>query len=301
VATPKKPVSKKPVAEKLITEKTAPKKTVARKPAAKKKAAGSGNTWKILVAGLVIILLSPFYYGYVLKMFSSTWQWFMDTGENPHYRVYKSFNIRIPNKYQVHGIDVSYAQGKINWPKVKAMEEDSVHVSFAFIKASEGLLKVDPYFKRNWREAPKVGITCGPYHFFRSNKNGMWQARFFLQNFTLEAGDLPPVVDIETLDGAKPEAMRKELQAFLTYVEAHTRVKPLMYTTLSFYADYLAGYFDNYHLWIAHYNQDDLKVGPSNWLFWQHSDKASINGIYHTVDFDAFKGDSLAFTKLLVQ
>jgi len=283
VATPKKPV---------------PKKAPAKK---KKKSSSHKFPWKIISAALLIILLSPLYYGYVLKLFSSSWQWFRDIGDNPHYRTYKSFNIRIPNKYQVHGIDVSYAQGRINWPKVKAMEEDSVHVSFAFIKATEGLLKVDPYFKRNWREAPKAGIICGAYHFFRANKNGLWQARFFLQNATIEAGDLPPVADVETLDGATPEAMRKELQQFLTYIEAHTKVKPVIYTTLSFYADYLAGYFDDYHLWIAHYDQEDLTVGPSNWWFWQHSDKASISGIGHTVDFDAFKGDSVAFRQLLVQ
>jgi len=283
VAIPRKPVSKKTPVKK------------------RKKSSTRKFPWKIISAGLLIILLSPFYYGYVLKLFSSSWQWFRDIGENPHYRTYKSFNIRIPNKYQVHGIDVSYAQGKINWPKVKAMEEDSVHVSFAFVKATEGLLKVDPYFKRNWREAPKAGIICGAYHFFRANKNGLWQARFFLQNVTIEAGDLPPVADVETLDGTTPEAMRKELQQFLTSIEAHTKVRPVIYTTLSFYADYLAGYFDNYHLWIAHYDQQDLTVGPANWWFWQHSDKASISGIGHTVDFDAFKGDSVAFRQLLVQ
>jgi lysozyme len=62
------------------------------------------------------------------------------------------------------------------------MEDDSVRVGFAFIKATEGLMLVDSYFKRNWREAPKAGITCGAYHFFRPKKAGLWQARFFLQN-----------------------------------------------------------------------------------------------------------------------
>lgn len=251
---------------------------------------------------LLLILLSPFYYGYVLKAFTSTWQWFKDIGENPRYRTYKSFHIRIPSRYHIHGIDVSYAQGKIDWQKVRAMQEDSVHISFAFVKATEGLLIVDPYFKRNWREAPKVGITCGAYHFFRPTKNGLWQARFFLQNVNMEKGDLPPVADIERLDSTRPEAMRKELKAFLTYVEKQTKVRPIIYTNLSFYADYLAGYFDNYSLWIANYHQEDLAIDPNtNWQFWQHSDIARVNGIGHTVDFNAFRGDSLAFSKMLVK
>lgn len=252
--------------------------------------------------GFLLILLSPWYYGYILNGFTATWRWMRDIGDNPHYRTYKSFKIRIPSGYQIHGIDVSYAQGKIDWRKVRAMKEDSVKVSFAFVKATEGLLIVDSYFKRNWREAPKAGITCGAYHFFRPKKNGLWQARFFLQNVKMEKGDLPPVADIETLDGVTPQNMRKELKAFLKHVEGKTGIKPLIYTNITFYQDYLAGYFDDYPLWIAHYYQPRLKLGGStDWRFWQHSDKARVNGINHAVDFNVFKGDSLSFQALLVE
>lgn len=278
--------------------KTAPKK---KAPAKRKSTRGIKTSWKI-IAVLLLILLSPFYYGYVVKLFTSTWRWVRDIGEDPHYRTYKSFQIRIPTKYHIHGIDVSYAQGQVDWQRVKSMEEDSVHITFAFIKATEGLITVDPYFKRNWREAPKVGITCGAYHFFHPEKNGVWQARFFLQNVTVEKGDLPPVADVEKLYGAKPEAMRKELKAYLEHIYRQTGVRPIIYTGLSFYADYLAGYFDEYKLWIANYHQPDLQIDTkSNWQFWQHSDIARVNGIGHTVDFDAFRGDSLAFSKMLVR
>jgi lysozyme len=292
VAAPKKtPVAKAPVAK-------APAK---RKPPVKKKTPQRSFPWKLLV-GLLLIVLSPFYYGYVVKAFTSTIQWFKDIGENPHYRTYKSFNIRIPSKYHIHGIDVSYAQGKIDWQRVKTMQEDSVHISFAFVKATEGLITVDPYFKRNWREAPKVGITCGAYHFFRPTKNGLLQARFFLQSVNVETGDLPCVADIERLDGTSPATMRKELTDFLTYVERQTGTRPIIYTNISFYADYLAGYFDKYTLWLANYHQEDLGVDTAiKWQFWQHSDRAKVNGIGHVVDFNAFRGDSLAFSKLLVK
>jgi lysozyme len=283
-----------------------PKKTITpakarKKPIAKKKTSAPKFHWKTLAAIALLILLSPFYYGYVLKMFTSTWQWISDIGENPGYRTYKSFNIAIPAKYTIHGIDVSYAQGKIDWQKVRKMKEDSVHISFAFIKATEGLLTIDPYFKRNWREAPKAGIVCGPYHFFRANKKGLWQARFFLQNVSLEPGDLPPVVDVETLDKTSPDKMRKELKDFLKKVEGSTGVKPIIYSGLSFYRDYLSGYFDSYPLWIAHYYQQELHAGKNtNWRFWQHSDIARINGINHTVDFNSFRGDSSAFRLFLI-
>jgi lysozyme len=162
-----------------------------RSPVTRKKKKGLSWLFKLIVAGLLLVLLSPFYYGYVVGIFTGGWRWIRDIGENPNYRTYKSFNIRIPAKYSIHGIDVSYAQGNIDWQQVKAMEEDSVRISFAFIKATEGLLIVDPYFQRNWREGPKAGIICGAYHYFRPEKNGKWQARFFLQNVRVEKGDMP--------------------------------------------------------------------------------------------------------------
>lgn len=288
-------------------KRTTAKKTspVKRKPASRKRKKGQGGypylKWYIAVLAFAI-LFSPFYYGYVFKLFSSTWRWFEDLGTPASGRVYKSFGIAIPEGYSIHGIDVSYAQGKIDWQKVVAMKEDSVTVRFAFIKATEGLLTVDPYFKRNWREAAKVGMRCGAYHFFRPKKNGLWQARFFLQNVQVESGDLPPVVDIERLDGKSPEAMRKELKDYVLFIESKTGVQPIIYTGISFYNDYLRGHFDDYPLWIAHYNQPKLKVrGNANWRFWQHSETGHINGIGHTVDFDVFKGDSLSLQKMLVK
>ncbi len=313
------PPDKKPT--ELLKRATEPKKTaVPKKPAAARSTTGAAKSpvkrkkapvkkkrtfplsLKILIAGLLLILFSPLYYGYVLKLFSSTTRWIMDIGEDPNYRTYKSYAIRIPKRFSVHGIDVSSYQGKIDWKKVKSMKEDSVHITFAFIKATEGISSVDPYFQRNWREAPKAGIICGAYHYFIPRKSGLWQARFFLQTVKFEEGDLPPVIDVEDLSGQTPEKMRRELKDFVSHVEKKTKVKPIIYSGLVFYRDYLKGHFDGYPLWIAHYYQPELKMGAeTKWFFWQHSDKARITGINHVVDFNAFKGDSLAFQQMLIR
>ncbi|MNK29741.1 Lysozyme M1 precursor [compost metagenome] len=295
------PERKTPIVKKPVTRKAVVRKPAVRKPAAsKKKQTKIPVQLKIAIAALLLVLLSPLYYGYILKGFVATWRWVKDWGQDPNYRTYESFNIKIPKKYTVHGIDVSYYQGKINWPKVKSMKEDEVQISFAFIKATEGVLMVDPYFQRNWREAPKSGIICGAYHFFRPRKDGKTQAKFFLQVVNVEKGDLPPVVDIESLDGVSPLKMRAELSDFLNYVELKTKVRPIIYTGLKFYEDYLDTHFSDYPLWIAHYYQPKLRLDNSRWKFWQHSDKAKINGIGHVVDFNAFNGDSLALDKMLV-
>ena len=293
------PVKKTPVKAQAPVKTKAP---VKRKPTPKtKKKQAVSVYWRIAIAGLLLILLSPFYYGYVLRSFSATWRWIMDIGQDQNYRTYKSFNVRIPSGYTIHGIDVSSYQGKINWQKVKAMNDDGVHISFAFIKATEGVLSMDPYFQRNWREAPKAGIICGAYHFFLPQKSGLWQARFFLQTVKVEKGDLPMVVDVEQLYKTSPAKMREQLLSFVNHIENKTGVKPIIYTNISFYQDYLKGYFDDYTLWIAHYYQPVLNVSSkTNWQFWQHSDKARINGINQKVDFNIFKGDSTAFQKLLI-
>ncbi len=256
---------------------------------------------KFSIVIVLLFLLSPFYYGYVLKFAATTWHWIKHPNEDRNYRTYESYAIKIPKKYSIHGIDVSYYQGKIDWQKVKTMKDDDVQVTFAFIKATEGLMIVDPYFQRNWREAPKAGIKVGAYHFFRPKKSGIWQANFFLQNISIEKGDLPPVVDVESLDGVSPEKMRKELNAFIVQIEEKTKVKPIIYSGLKFYKTHLLGYYDDYTFWIAHYHQPKLNLESRQYKFWQHSDKARINGINHKVDFNAFNGDSLQFSEILIK
>lgn len=291
----------------MVTKKTKPpvkrKFPVTKKsPGKQRKSKGWPSQLKIIVAGTVLVLLSPFYYGYVIKAFSSTWRWIRDIGGNRHYHTYPNFNIAIPDKYKIHGIDVSYAQGNIDWQKVRAVDEDSICITFTFIKATEGILSVDPYFQRNWREAAKAGIVCGAYHYFKPSKSGIAQAKFFLQVAKTEKGDLPMVVDVEELNHVTPDKMREQLKDYLTYVEKKTKIKPIIYSGVSFYTDYLKGYFDDYHLWVANYDEPDTKLSSGKqWLIWQHSDKATVTGINHVVDFDAFYGDSTAFQQMLIR
>ncbi len=63
----------------------------------------------------------------------------------------------------VPGIDVSYWNAGIDWPKVRAAGQ-----RFTFIKASEGDGYLDPTFDDNWRGAKAAGLLRGAYHFFRA-------------------------------------------------------------------------------------------------------------------------------------
>lgn len=213
---------------------------------------------------------------------------------------YPEFGIAIPENYMIHGIDVSKYQEKIDWEEVKGMQVKHIQLGFAFIKATEGIKNKDPHFKRNWEKAKDAGVIRGAYHFFIASKDGQKQAENFINNVKTGPGDLPPVLDVEQLNGTSTLQLRNELKKWLNIVESHFGVKPIIYTNVDFYHKYLGSEFDQYPLWVAHYYQLEKPQIKRNWLFWQHSDAGRVNGIYSKVDFNVFNGDSAAFRNLLI-
>lgn len=213
---------------------------------------------------------------------------------------YPEFGIEIPGAYEIHGIDVSKYQQHIAWDLVKQMQVRDIRIGFAFIKATEGISSADSYFRRNWRNSKKAGITRGAYHFFIASKDGKSQARNFIKRVDIESGDLPPVLDVEQNNGTPANNLRQEVKAWLDAVQAHYGVQPIIYTNVDFYKTYLKGYFDDYPLWVAHYLQPHKPRISREWSFWQHSESGRVNGIVSKVDFNVFNGDSLKFRELLV-
>ena len=195
--------------------------------------------------------------------------------------------------YSVHGIDVSSYQGRIDWPEVARHG-----VRFAFIKASVGVTLRDPRFARTWRAARAAGISRGAYHYFQPNRDGQLQADLFVRTVPLTPGDLPPVLDVEAANFHDVAAMRREVARWLRLVEAHYGVRPILYSNHSFYRRYLAGHFDPYPLWLAHYEVAQPALPRSQWLIWQHSDEAHVPGIRGAVDFNVFQGNYQALLAL---
>ena len=213
---------------------------------------------------------------------------------------YPEFGIAIPESYPIHGIDVSKYQSTIAWEEVKAMKVKNIQLGFSFIKATEGIGNTDPNFKRNWKKTKDNGIVRGAYHFFIGSKDGRMQAENFIDKVKLEAGDMPPVLDAEQLNGASPSQLRAEIKKWLEIVENHYGVKPIIYTNVDFYNKSLGSEFDNYPLWVAHYYQPVQPRISRGWVFWQHSQEGRVNGIVSKVDFNVFNGDSAAFKQLLI-
>ncbi|WP_242917636.1 glycoside hydrolase family 25 protein [Pontibacter liquoris] len=267
--TPQSKLYKAPPAKRIST--AAPKRKK------KKPKGGSPLLFRVGAAALVLLVLLVLYVELFVEKRKVVW----------------------PDGYSVYGVDVSKYQKDIDWQKVRANE-----ISFAFVKATEGASLQDNLFKQNWEEARQAGILCGAYHFYRPHVAPLVQARNFISLVELQPGDLPPVLDIE-VRGRKPEAQfRKDLQVWLREVEEAYNTKPIIYTNYTFYKDYLAGHFDDYHLWIAHYKVPKLRIEKTSDLklaFWQHTDGGAIEGIEGDVDCNVFYGSMRDLKSVCVQ
>jgi lysozyme len=248
------------------------------------------SNWKIFLLSLTLALIVLF--GFVV------YDWWQE--KRAHFVRYPEFGIEIPVSYSIHGIDVSKYQDVIDWNSVRDMRVGNVRMSFAFIKATEGLGNEDSYFQRNWKKVKDAGITRGAYHFFLSTKSGKAQAENFINSVELLPGDLPPVLDIEQTYGVAPEKLRERAKEWLQTVSGYYHVVPIIYTNADFYRQYLKDDFDGYPLWIAHYLQKERPRVYRDWAFWQHSESGRINGVLTHVDFDVFNGDSTEFRRLLI-
>lgn len=204
----------------------------------------------------------------------------------------KSFGILLPSRYHVHGIDVSKHQGRIDWLRVKKMKSNGQHISFAFIKATEGITRQDKRFAYNWEQARKQGIVRGAYHFYYPSRNAGLQALNFMGQVKLLPGDLPPVVDIEHANGKGKKEIVKGLKTMLDDLETAYGQKPIIYSNVRFYETFLADNFQSYPLWIAGYFDHERFEDEFGyeWSFWQHSERGHVDGIKGMVDFNVFVG-----------
>lgn len=201
-------------------------------------------------------------------------------------------NIRVleNHKGKVIGIDVSEFQGKVDWDEVEILDE-KYPVQFVFIRATAGNDRVDRQFKKNWEGAKENKIMRGAYHYYRPNENSIEQANLFIKTVKLQKGDLPPVLDIEKLPKNQSlDSLKVGLKRWLTKVEKHYQVRPIIYSGERYYSDFLKEEFSEYLFWIANYNFYREKI-EDDWLFWQFTEKASLPGIKHRVDVNIYNGD----------
>jgi len=211
-------------------------------------------------------------------------------------------DVSYPEGYEIHGIDISHHQGRIDWQTLKDKGMiDKFPVRFVMIKATEGASQIDENFRENFYQAREYGFTRGAYHFYSIHSSAADQARFFIRQVKLENGDLPPVLDVESKPKSQSdEEFKASVLEWLDMVERHYGVKPIIYTYYKFKTRYLSDpVFDDYPYWIAHYYVDHVEYdGP--WKFWQHTDVGRLPGIKGDVDFNIYNGSFYDLRKLTI-
>ena len=190
-----------------------------------------------------------------------------------------------PDDFPLKGIDVSHHQGRIAWEDVAEAEID-----FVFIKATEGTDWVDPRGASNWRGAKAAGLRVGAYHYYLLCKTGGAQAEHFIDHVPIDAGALPPVIDLEHAQNCgldQPvEEVRAEISVMISKLRRHYGKDPVLYTTNSFYRDWLQNAFPANQIWIRDIQKYPELPDGRDWTIWQYSHRGRVAGIDGEVDLN---------------
>jgi lysozyme len=269
------------------------KTTVVRKPK-KKATVFSGKALRYSIVAFFVMLIGAVGYHYRdgLAYYFSFKSDKILREETEAKRISDVRNYQVLEKHEGKsiGLDVSEYQGKIRWTYVDTLEQ-KYPLHFVFIRATVGKDRKDRQFNKNWLGAKENKMIRGAYHYYRPNENSMEQAELFIKTVTLQKGDLPPVLDIEKLPKNQSiENLKLGLKRWLTAIESHYGVKPIIYTGERYYDDFLKEEFSDYLFWIANYNFYREEIAE-DWLFWQFTEKASVPGIKGNVDINIYNGD----------
>lgn len=244
----------------------------------------------LLAAGSSLIILLAAYF-VLIRPYSYRWK--------PCYGL-KAYDVCMPSGFQVYGIDVSHHQGTVDWDKVASSSDRDYPIRFALIKATEGGDFLDENFEINFSRAQAAGLACGAYLFYNPDSPPESQAAFYINNVSLVAGCLPPVVDIES-KGESRERLQTDLLECLEMLERHYGVKPIIYTSYKFRKHYLNNpVFDRYMLWMAQY-RSETPGDDSDWSIWQFTDRGCVEGIREYVDLNVFRGTLESFRSFLIK
>ena len=201
----------------------------------------------------------------------------------------------------VAGIDISYWNSGIDWPKVRATGQ-----RFVLVKATEGETFTDPTFDDNWIGAKSAGLLRGAYCYFHPAMDAKKQADRFINAVRAlkDDGELPPALDLEVSDSVPKDKIIARAKVWLDAVEKAFERKPFIYSSLSFleynFSELGGGppaWAKDYPLWLAWYPDHFttgmppvLPRGWFKWAVWQHSNKGRLDGINAKVDLDQFNG-----------
>ncbi len=283
-------------------------KQVKRKPTSKRRPAKKKIFFSSKMIGLLITVLILSFIGITTYHYRDALAYYfsfrskhkIENSNATKLEEARIFQVLKRHENMVYGLDVSQYQGQIEWEKAKIVE-DTFQLQFVFIRATAGKDKLDSRFHENWKNAKAADFICGAYHYYRPNENSLLQAENFIKHVRLKKGDFPPVLDIENLPKVQSmDSLKVGLKRWLTKVENHYKIKPIIYSGEKYFNDFLEDEFKGYTFWIANYNffVEDCK---DHWTFWQFTEKGSVPGINGNVDLNIYNGTPKMMNYLRIQ
>ena len=191
------------------------------------------------------------------------------------------------------GIDVSYAQGFIDWEKVAR-----AGIKFAYIRASyrgygTGRIVPDEWFERNIKGAIAAGIKVGVYFFSQAinAEEGREEADYIINQVKKYKISLPIAIDTEYVSApnARANSISKEIRteavkAFCARVYER-RYTALIYASTSWLNNQLdMSKLSIYKVWVAQYYSHVTYGGE--FQCWQYTSSGYVPGINGRVDMN---------------
>ncbi len=196
-----------------------------------------------------------------------------------------AFGPALGNIYE--GIDVSGWQGNIDYAKVA-----SSGIQVVYMKVSEGINFVDPYFEQNYENAKANGLKVGFYHYLtaRSNEAAIEQARFFVSTIAGKMPDCKLAMDFESFGNLNTQQINEIGYTFMQTVQNLSGKEVVIYSDTYNARSVFGGALTNYPLWVAQYEVEEPTPNGNweTWAGWQYSDQGEIPGIEGYVDRDKY-------------
>ena len=186
-------------------------------------------------------------------------------------------------KNLLKGIDVSYAQGVIDWKKVKA----SGLVDFAILRAGYGkeTSQIDDQFSRNYTACKQLGIPVGVYWYSYATTvdEAEQEAKVCLQTIQGKQFEYPVAFDIEEAR-CLPQADALST-TFCTALENAGYYTAIYTFKSALESNFSAAVKNRYDIFLSHTGVQQTDYAGSYGL-WQYSWTGCIPGISGDVDLD---------------
>lgn len=185
------------------------------------------------------------------------------------------------------GIDVSYAQGDINWNKVSAQNLDFAIIRAARGKTKNSPMKTDDYFVKNIEGALANGMDVGVYFYSYATTVAECraEARFLVDVIRGYNITYPIVLDMEEDMGNQSVQKTTEMIEAFFEVIMENGYFPMLYSYKSWFEQYLdMTILDKYAIWLAQIN--DTVTYQGGYYMWQYSWTGKVSGIKGDVDLN---------------